>query len=101
MLKDYTINGRLKQIPAKQKKLLVILHWLAGQFEPDRKYTEREVNEILTRYHPDYASLRRDLIDALTLDAEIGNVVEITLEAKTLDLCDVLATDVLEIIPLD
>ena len=29
VLRDYTFNGRLKQIPSKQKKLLVVLRWLA------------------------------------------------------------------------
>lgn len=63
VLRDYTTDGRLKQIPSKRKKLMVVLRWLAGQFEPDVLYTEREVNEILKRYHEDYAALRRDLVD--------------------------------------
>jgi hypothetical protein len=29
----------------------------------DRRYPEREVNEIISRHHPDYASLRRALVD--------------------------------------
>ena len=72
VLKDYTIDGRLRQIPRKQKKLLVILRWLVTQFESDRKYTEREVNDILTRYHEDYARLRRDLVDFGFLRRERG-----------------------------
>lgn len=63
VLRDYTFNGRLKHVPAKRKKLLVVLRWLAAQFESDALYTEREVNVILTRYHEDYAALRRDLVD--------------------------------------
>jgi DNA-binding transcriptional ArsR family regulator len=63
VLRDYTFNGRLKQLPSKQKKLLVVLRWLVTMFEPDRKYTESEVNEIITQVHGDYAGLRRDLIE--------------------------------------
>jgi hypothetical protein len=72
VLKKHTADGRLKKIPSKQKKLLVVLRWLAGHFEAGRDYTEREVNAILLQYHEDYASLRRDLVDFDFLDRENG-----------------------------
>jgi biotin operon repressor len=72
VLKDYTIDGRLKQIPAKRKKLMAVLRWLSTQFEPDVKYSERQVNDILLRYHEDYAGLRRDLVDFGFLSRERG-----------------------------
>ena len=62
VLRAYTSNGRLVRIPSKEKKWLVILDWLAGRFEPDRRYTEKQVNEMLLEVHEDYATLRRDLI---------------------------------------
>lgn len=62
-LRDYLENGRLKQIPSQEKKRLVILRYLANLFEPDRRYTEREVNAIIQDVHPDCASLRRYLVD--------------------------------------
>lgn len=55
-------NLRLKEIPASHKKRLVILKWLANQFHLEVNYPEREVNAILKNYHPDYATLRRELI---------------------------------------
>ena len=70
VLKDYTYNKRLKQIPTKQKKLAVILRWLASQFEPDTMYTESEVNTIIRQFHDDYAGLRRDLVDYGFLNRE-------------------------------
>jgi predicted transcriptional regulator len=72
VFKDYTANGRLKQIPTQQKKLMVILHYLAAQFEPGRKYSEREVNAIIERFYEDYATLRRELIDFHLLEREPG-----------------------------
>lgn len=63
VLRDYTENGRLKSLPSKQKKLIAVLDWLATHFEADRTYTEREVNEIISQYHEDFAGLRRDLVD--------------------------------------
>ncbi|HLI90235.1 MAG TPA: metalloregulator ArsR/SmtB family transcription factor [Ktedonobacteraceae bacterium] len=62
VLKDFFEGTRLKEIPASPKKRMVILKWLANQFEYGVVYTEAEVNEILQRYHPDSASLRRELI---------------------------------------
>ncbi|GAB4529130.1 MAG: hypothetical protein OHK0046_48740 [Anaerolineae bacterium] len=63
VLKTYTVNGKLTAIPTKMKKHMVIMRWLATLFEADRHYTEKEVNEIITRVHPDYAGLRRDLVE--------------------------------------
>jgi hypothetical protein len=56
------------QIPAARGKRLAFLDHLAGLFEPGRRYPEREVNETLRRWHPDYAMLRRYLVDEGFLD---------------------------------
>jgi hypothetical protein len=61
-------NGRLLAMPAAHGKRLVVLDHLAGLFEPGRRYPEPEVNELLGRYHPDYALLRRYLVDDGFLD---------------------------------
>lgn len=65
-------NGRLKSIPAQHKKLLVVLQHLAASFEPDKRYWERQVNEILGRFHADTATLRRELVGAGFLAREAG-----------------------------
>ncbi|WP_426243960.1 DUF2087 domain-containing protein [Nocardioides sp. LHG3406-4] len=65
-------DGRLHTIPTKQSKLMVVLDHLAQQFEPGRTYPEVEVNEILQRFHPDFAALRRYLVEALFLEREDG-----------------------------
>ena len=63
VLRRFVHNGRLLAMPAAHGKRLVVLDHLAGLFEPGRRYPEREVNELLGRYHPDYAMLRRYLVD--------------------------------------
>jgi biotin operon repressor len=65
-------NGRLKSIPAQHKKLLVVLRHLAASFDPDKRYWERQVNEILGRFHADTATLRRELVGAGFLEREAG-----------------------------
>jgi biotin operon repressor len=73
VLRDYTLNGRLTHLPTKHKKLLVILRWLSTRFQPDRLYTEPEVNAVLkAAYEEDYVSLRRDLVDLGYLRRERG-----------------------------
>jgi hypothetical protein len=56
-------DGRLRSIPAKHSKLLVVLDRLAQEFEPGRTYPEAEVNQTLERFHPDFAALRRYLVE--------------------------------------
>jgi hypothetical protein len=56
-------DGRLKTIPTKHSKLMVVLDHLAQAFEPGTTYPEAKVNEILQRVHPDYAALRRYLVE--------------------------------------
>jgi DNA-binding transcriptional ArsR family regulator len=72
VLRDFFADGRLKGIPTYRKKRLVILKWLAGQFAWDRTYSEAEVNELIKRYHPDAATLRRDLIGFGFMQREHG-----------------------------
>src|SRR6266536_623698 len=56
-------DGRLVSVPAARSKRLLVLDHLAGLFEPGRRYTEAEVNQALVAWHPDYAALRRYLVD--------------------------------------
>lgn len=60
---DYTRkDGSLKTIPAQRKKLEAILRYVVKAFEPGKRYSEKQVNEILGKYHEDTASLRRELV---------------------------------------
>jgi len=63
VLRDYTRDGHLTQMPTKDKKCLVILRWLAARFQPGLHYSEKQVNAILTEVYHDYALLRRTLVD--------------------------------------
>jgi hypothetical protein len=62
VLGTFLRDGRLVEIPASRKKRVVILRRLAEEFEVGRSYPEREVNTVLARFHPDVATLRRELI---------------------------------------
>ena len=64
-------SGRvLNEIPTQRAKRLVVLQRLALEFDPGRRYTEFEVNELLGAFHPDWSALRRGLVDEGLLDRE-------------------------------
>ena len=63
VLRDVLLpDGRLKVIPAQRKKREVILKHILNEFQPEVHYTEQQVNEILSRFHDDTATLRREMI---------------------------------------
>ena len=51
--------------PARYKYKIPALFYLASKFEPGRKYSEKDVNQILRNWHTfeDWAMLRRELYD--------------------------------------
>jgi hypothetical protein len=68
VLADFTEQGRLKAVPAGERKRLVILRWFARKFKPGRRYSELEVNAIIAEFINDYASIRRYLVDHRFMD---------------------------------
>ena len=63
VIRDYTnADGRFKTIPGQRKKLEAVLRYILPAFELGVRYTEKQVNEILSKYHEDTATLRRELV---------------------------------------
>lgn len=63
-------DGRLLSLPAKHKKKLLALWYLAGKLEAGRQYAEAELNALLdawTCFH-DPATLRRELYNKRLLN---------------------------------
>ncbi len=63
ILKNYIKDGRVIIFPSKEKKKLVILQYIVDKFKSDKKYTEKEVNEVIVSMVDDYVSARRYLIE--------------------------------------
>ncbi len=73
VLHDYLLpDGRLKEIPAQRKKFEVILRHVCRDFAAEQHYSEKQVNEILARYHDDTATLRRELVGYKLLGRDKG-----------------------------
>ncbi len=62
-LASFIKKGKLVEIPARRPKLLVVLKFLSERFRVGEFYPEAQVNETLKEFHPDCATLRRDLVD--------------------------------------
>jgi hypothetical protein len=76
VVKNYSLpDGRLKEIPLQEKKLKAILNHVVVVFEPGVRYSEKEVNLALERFHPDFASLRRYLVDRQMIARERDGTV--------------------------
>jgi DNA-binding HxlR family transcriptional regulator len=73
VVKDYLRkDGGLKTIPAQRKKLDAVLRHVAKAFKPGKRYSEKQVNEILKNFHADTASLRRELVGSGIMKREGG-----------------------------
>jgi hypothetical protein len=73
IVKNFTDpQGRITTFPSQQKKFLAILRYVLQAFEPDRRYSEKQVNEILLRFNDDTATLRRELVDFHYMARENG-----------------------------
>ncbi|MCH4284925.1 MULTISPECIES: metalloregulator ArsR/SmtB family transcription factor [Bacillota] len=62
--------GKLKSIPAQQKKERIVLEVIVQAFEYDKIYSEREVNIIIADFHDDFCTIRRDMIGERLLDRD-------------------------------
>lgn len=72
VLSNFIELGRLKTIPAQRRKRRIILEQIVGELDEDRKYTEKELNNILLKWHEDYCFLRREMISENLLNREAG-----------------------------
>ncbi|SDS83515.1 hypothetical protein SAMN04489752_2641 [Brevibacterium siliguriense] len=62
-LKTFMPDGRIVSIPTKRRALVIVLIEVLAALDPDRVYDEKQLGAILGEFHPDFALLRRELID--------------------------------------
>ena len=73
VLKAFIRDGRLTHFPTFPDKYRIVLEYFVQAFEVGRCYPEAEVNEILNRFHPDHAALRRYLVENGFMTREDGH----------------------------
>ena len=62
VLSHFFKYGRLTQLPTQRKKREIVLREIAEAFVIGRTYDEKEVNEIIHRFHDDHCLVRREMI---------------------------------------
>jgi hypothetical protein len=65
-------EGRILQFPAQRKKFEVLLRHVVKAFKPGIRYEEKQVNEMLSFYSDDTATLRRSLVAHGMMEREGG-----------------------------
>jgi hypothetical protein len=63
VVRRFVRAGRVVELPARLGKRRRVYDWIAQSFEPGRVYPEAVINHRLEWFHPDYATLRRGLVD--------------------------------------
>ena len=64
-------DGTIRSVPAQEKKFQVLLHYVLDAFEPGKRYSEKQVNNLLSGYSADTAALRRGLIEYKLMTREV------------------------------
>ena len=73
VLRDFSLpNNKLKGIPVQRKKREAILRHVVQVFDFKRRYSEKEVVELLKQFHDDTATLRRELVGYRLLKRQSG-----------------------------
>lgn len=72
VLSNFFRYGKLMRIPVQQKKREIVLRRIAEDFDCGRNYTEKEVNEVILRYHEDFCTIRREMIAFGIMDRDDG-----------------------------
>ena len=62
-----------EQLSTEPSKRKFLLEYILAQFEPNKEYNESEVNNIITRFHKDFATVREDFITEKMMDQSNGN----------------------------
>lgn len=73
-LRQFDASGRLARWPAKRALQVAVLWGLWLRFDAKRRYSEREVNEVLNAHHSfgDHCILRRELVELKLLTRTAG-----------------------------
>ena len=76
VLKAFMKNGRVIRIPSQYKKRLIVMQEILQRFSPERKYKEKDVDEIIVEVCDDYVTIRRAFIDEGVM-ARDGNIYRV------------------------
>ena len=68
-----TNEDKIVSLPAQRSKRKYLLEYILAQFEPNRVYSEEEVNRIISRHHEDFHAVRQEFVAEKMMDLVDGN----------------------------
>jgi hypothetical protein len=71
-LRAFVRDGEIAVMPGRMARRRLLLRAIAQAFEPGIRYSEQAVSQFLAALYPDYAALRRYLVDEGLLDRADG-----------------------------
>ena len=71
-------GGKLKSIPTTRTKRLYVLRYLVSKLDNQRVYSEKEINEFISQFHPDVCTIRREFIINKLMVRKAGNYKVVT-----------------------
>ncbi|MGA9519758.1 MAG: DUF2087 domain-containing protein [Trichococcus sp.] len=57
------LDGAVDIFPSKEKRKIIVLQHILKRFDQGKKYSEKEVNDIIKTAHDDYVTVRRYFIE--------------------------------------
>lgn len=72
VVKDYVKDDHIKELPSKPFERKYLLEFILAQFEPAKTYSEEDVNNVISRYYDDYATVRHEFVAEKMLEKTGG-----------------------------
>ncbi len=72
VIKSFFKDGKLKSIPTTRSKRDFVLRFMVSKLEPNRVYSEKEINDFISEFHQDFCTLRRELVNSKLMIRSAG-----------------------------
>jgi excisionase family DNA binding protein len=72
VVSNFVKDDHIEKLPAQRSKRKYLLEYILAQFEPNRLYSEDEVNKMISRHHEDFCTVRREFIAEKMMDRISG-----------------------------
>ena len=72
VLRNFVDGPRLRSIPAQRRKKEIVFEELLRRLPRRREYAEAELNRFLEVHHPDFCTIRRELIMGRYMQRDAG-----------------------------
>lgn len=62
-------QAKSETLPTQRSKRKHVLEYILAQFEPNRLYSEEEVNRVISRHHQDYVTVRQEFLSEKMMES--------------------------------